>query len=112
MFKVNNLSQLASSFQKNQNKQNDINVTKTIPQRNTLSSNLGKLLEEIVVIRIYHTRNHVNCSMILFSRTKVLYYDKAMQDNTDYSKKLNTIRSKVIAGEISTFKKLVKLKLL
>ena len=112
MFKVNNLSQLASSFQKNQNKQNDINVTKTIPQRNTLSSNLGKLLKEIVVIRIYHTRNHVNCSMILFSRTKVLYYDKAMQDNTDYSKKLNTIRSKVIAGKISTFKKLVKLKLL
>ena len=112
MFKVNNLSQLASSFQKNQNKQNDINVTKTIPQRNTLSSNLGKLLEEIVVIRIYHTRNHVNCSMILLSRTKVLYYDKAMQDNTDYSKKLNTIRSKVIAGKISTFKKLVKLKLL
>ena len=50
--------------------------------------------------------------MILFSRTKVLYYDKAMQDNTDYSKKLNTIRSKVIAGKISTFKKLVKLKLL
>ena len=50
--------------------------------------------------------------MILFSRTKVLYYDKAMQDNTDYSKKLNTIRSKVIADKISTFKKLVKLKLL
>ena len=51
------LSQLASSFQKNHDKLNDIKVTKKSSQKNLLSSNLKKLLKEIITATTFHTMN-------------------------------------------------------
>ena len=55
---LGNLSQLASSFEKNHDKLNDIKVTKKSSQKNLLSSNLRKLLKEIITARTFHTMNH------------------------------------------------------
>ena len=79
---LENLSQVASSLQKNHKKQNDIKVTKTI------------LPEEPSFIEPKETfkrnRNCQNSSynepLKLFNGFKVLHHNKTMPDNTNYSK--------------------------
>ena len=94
---LENLSQLASSFQKNQEKQNDIKVAKTI------------LPEEPTFIEPKKTfKRNGNCQnssynepLKSFNGFEVLHHNITMPNNTKYSKEDNTTRSRIQSNNIN-----------
>ena len=103
---LENVSQLASSFQIYPDKQNDIKVTKTI------------LPEECTFIKPKKTlKRNCNCQnssynkpLKSFNSFEVLHH-KTIPKNTNYSKEDNITQSKIRSNNI-TLKKKVDLKLL
>ena len=94
---LQNLSQLASSFQKNHDNQNDIKVTKTIFPEEPIS------IEPKKTFRRNPNCQNSSCNEPLtsFNGFEFLHHDKTMPNNTNYSKENTATQSTIQSNNVN-----------